>query len=146
MSPASTPVRVGLSGALGRMGRAIAGALEGRPDAKLVVAFDRPGTEGRAYGALKLGAAADIGKCDVAIDFSTGEASARLAEVAAERGAPALVIGSTGWTDAEEARLSIAAARIPIVRSGNFSLGVNVLAGLVEAAASATTTPAARSR
>jgi 4-hydroxy-tetrahydrodipicolinate reductase len=135
MSPASTPVRVGLSGALGRMGRAIAGALEGRPDAKLVVAFDRPGTEGRAYGALKLGAAADIGKCDVAIDFSTGEASARLAEVAAERGAPALVIGSTGWTDAEEARLSIAAARIPIVRSGNFSLGVNVLAGLVEAAA-----------
>jgi 4-hydroxy-tetrahydrodipicolinate reductase len=135
MSSAKTPLRVGLAGALGRMGRAIAGALDGRADAKLAIAFDRPGTEGRTFGALKLGAAADIARCDVAIDFSSGEASARLAEIAAERGAPALVIGSTGWTDAEEVRLQAAASRIPIVRSGNFSLGVNILAGLVEAAA-----------
>jgi len=135
MNSAKTPLRVGLAGALGRMGRAIAGALDGRADAKLAIAFDRPGTEGRTFGALKLGAAADIARCDVAIDFSSGEASARLAEIAAERGAPALVIGSTGWTDAEEVRLQAAASRIPIVRSGNFSLGVNILAGLVEAAA-----------
>jgi 4-hydroxy-tetrahydrodipicolinate reductase len=135
MSTASTPVRVGLAGALGRMGRAIAGAIDGRGDAKLVLAFDRPGTEGRSFGALKLGDAADVGRCDVAIDFSTAEASARLAEAAAERRAPALVIGSTGWTDAEDERLRAAAARVAIVRSGNFSLGVNVLAGLVEAAA-----------
>jgi 4-hydroxy-tetrahydrodipicolinate reductase len=135
MSGANTPVRIGLAGALGRMGRAIAGALDGRADARLVVAFDRPGTEGAAFAAVKLGTVADLGGCDVAIDFSTAEASTRLAEIAAERGAPALVIGSTGWTDAEDARLRAAAARVAIVRSGNFSLGVNLLAGLVEAAA-----------
>ena len=135
MSFANTPVRIGLAGALGRMGRAIAGALDGRPDVRLALAFDRPGTEGRALGALKLGTAADIARCDVAIDFSTAEASVLLAEIAAGEGAPALVVGSTGWTDAEDARLRAAALRVPIVRSGNFSLGVNVLAGLVEAAA-----------
>jgi 4-hydroxy-tetrahydrodipicolinate reductase len=135
MSSASTPVRIGLSGALGRMGRAIAGALEGRPDAKLALVFDRPGTEGRELRSMKLGSLTDIARCDVAVDFSTAEASTRLAEAAAARGAPALVIGSTGWTDAEDARLRAAAARVAIVRSGNFSLGVNVLAGLVEAAA-----------
>ena len=135
MSSATAPVRIGLAGALGRMGRAIAGALEGRAGARLVLAFDRPGTEGKPLGALKLGTAADVAGCDVAIDFSTAEASTLLAEIAAERGAPALVIGSTGWTDPEDARLRAAATRVAIVRSGNFSLGVNVLAGLVEAAA-----------
>jgi 4-hydroxy-tetrahydrodipicolinate reductase len=135
MSDANTPVRIGLAGALGRMGRAIAGALDGRSDARLVLAFDRPGTEGTAFAGLKLATAADLARCDVAIDFSTAEASALLAEIAAERGAPALVIGSTGWTDAEDARLRAAADRVAIVRSGNFSLGVNLLAGLVESAA-----------
>jgi len=69
------------------------------------------------------------------IDFSTSAASAELATAAAAAGRPALVIGSTGWSEAEEAALRAAAHRVPIVRAGNYSLGVNVLAGLVEQAA-----------
>jgi 4-hydroxy-tetrahydrodipicolinate reductase len=128
-------LKVGVAGALGRMGRSIAAAFEGRSDAEIALVFDRPGTEGQKLGQRSLGAAADIGHCDVVVDFSTAAASAALADAAAARGGPALVVGSTGWTDAEDERLREAARRIAIVRSGNFSLGINVLAGLVEQAA-----------
>jgi len=100
----------------------------------LAAAFDRPQTQGEALNGGRLGEVGDAAGCDVVIDFSTGAASAALAALAAERGAPALVIGSTGWTEAQEATLRAAARGVAIVRSGNFSLGVNVLAGLVEQA------------
>jgi 4-hydroxy-tetrahydrodipicolinate reductase len=120
---------------MGRMGRAVAAVVAGRPDANVAAAFDRPGTEGEIVGALTLGVPADIAHCDVVIDFSSAAASTALAETAAASGAPALVIGSTAWTDPEDERLRAAATRVAVVRSGNFSLGVNVLAGLVEATA-----------
>ena len=67
--------------------------------------------------------------------FSTAEASVALAQTCAERGGPALVIGSTGFTPEQDATLQAAAEKFAIVRSGNFSLGVNILIGLVEHAA-----------
>src|SRR5271168_1715722 len=57
------------------------------------------------------------------------------AQVAAGRGGPALVIGATGLSDEEERAVVAAAKRVAIVKSGNYSVGVNVLAGLVEQAA-----------
>jgi 4-hydroxy-tetrahydrodipicolinate reductase len=128
-------VRLGIAGALGRMGRAVANLAEAKSDVGIAALFDRPGTEGEALGGRTLGAADDAADCDVVIDFTNGAASAELAEAAAARGGPALVVGSTGWSQSDEARLRTAAQRIAIVRSGNFSLGVNVLAGLVEQAA-----------
>jgi len=132
MTSPTAPLRIGIAGALGRMGRAVAAILEGRDDAMVAAAFDRPGTEGQTVGALTLQSPAAAADCDVVIDFSTAAASAALAQAAATAGRPALVIGSTGWDAAEEAKLAAAAAGAAIVRSGNFSLGVNILAGLVE--------------
>jgi 4-hydroxy-tetrahydrodipicolinate reductase len=60
-----------------------------------------------------------------------------LAEACAARGGPALVIGTTGLDADQEARIGRAAERIAVVRSGNFSLGVNLLLGLVRQAAAA---------
>jgi 4-hydroxy-tetrahydrodipicolinate reductase len=131
----AAPLRIGIAGALGHMGGAVAKVLEGRGDAVVAAAFDRPGTEGLAAGGRALGAAADAGLCEVVIDFTLPAASAALAEAAAARGGPALVLGATGWSAADDAEVRAAAARIPIVRSGNYSLGVNILAGLVEQAA-----------
>lgn len=74
---------------------------------------------------------------DVVIDFTTPAASADLASFCAKRGGPALVIGSTGFDAAELAAIANAAKTIPIVRSGSFSLGLNMLVGLVEQAARA---------
>ncbi len=132
MASETKPLRIGIAGALGQMGRAVAAALQGRADAELVLAFDQPGTEGQSAGALTLGRADDIGACDVVIDFTIPAASAALAEAAAARGGPALVVGATGWTEGDDARLKAAAARVAIVRAGNYSLGLNILVGVVE--------------
>ena len=112
----------GISGARGRMGRAVSQVLDAREDVVVAVRFDR-------------GETPDLKLCDVIIDFSTPEASVDLAKACAERGGPALVIGSTGLSPEQDALIEAAAEKIAIVRSGNFSLGLNILIGLVEHAA-----------
>jgi 4-hydroxy-tetrahydrodipicolinate reductase len=133
--PLAQPLRVGIAGALGHMGLAVAKVLEGRTGVIVTAAFDRPGTEHQRAGSLLLGKPADAAGCDVVIDFTLPAATVELAEAAAARGGPALVVGATGWTEADAARVDAAATKIAIVRSGNYSLGVNILAGLVEEAA-----------
>jgi 4-hydroxy-tetrahydrodipicolinate reductase len=113
---------VGISGARGRMGRAVSQVLDARDDVMVAARFD-------------WGETPDLSLCDVVIDFSTAEASVALAQACAERGGPALVIGSTGFSPEQDADILKAAERVAIVRSGNFSLGVNILIGLVEHAA-----------
>jgi 4-hydroxy-tetrahydrodipicolinate reductase len=110
-------LHVGISGARGRMGRAVSAALDARDDVVVAARFDR-------------GETPDLSRCDVVIDFSTPEA-----EACAARGGPALVIGSTGFTPEQLAGIEAAAEKVAVVRSGNFSLGVNILIGLVEHAA-----------
>jgi 4-hydroxy-tetrahydrodipicolinate reductase len=126
-------VNIAVAGARGRMGQAVIRALDGAEGLSLKALFDRP--EASGDGLVSRDEA--LAKADVVIDFTTGAASADLAEVCASRGAPALVVGSTGFSDTELARLQAASARIPILRSGNFSLGVNMLMGLVAQAARA---------
>ena len=128
--PSSTPIRIGVSGALGRMGRIVASLVEARGDVVLSASIDRP-----EAGLADVDEA--LAACDVIIDFSTAQAAAALARRAAGRGGPALVIGATGFSQADEAAVREASARIGIVKSGNFSLGVNLLLGLVEQAARA---------
>ena len=109
----------GISGARGRMGRAVSAVLDARDDVVVAARFDR-------------GETPDLSLCDVVIDFSTPDAAVELAQGAAARGGPALVIGSTGFSDEQDAAIRKAAESVAIVRSGNFSLGVNILIGLVE--------------
>jgi 4-hydroxy-tetrahydrodipicolinate reductase len=112
----------GISGARGRMGRAVSTVLDAREDVVVSARFDR-------------GETPDLSLCDVIIDFSTPDASVELAQACAARGGPALVIGSTGLSPEQDVEVLKAAEKIAIVRSGNFSLGVNILIGLVEHAA-----------
>ena len=131
-------ISIGVAGALGRMGRVVAGLLAERQDMTLAALFDRPDAVGETVDRrLLVDAAAAIETSDVIIDFSSGAASAELARLAAERSGVALVIGSTGMSQDEEQAVHEAAARIAIVKSGNFSLGVNLLLGLVRQAARA---------
>lgn len=126
-------MKIAIAGALGRMGQAMSAAAHGRDDMAVVARFERPGVE--AEGLVSLETALET--AEVIIDFTAPEASAALAERCTARGGPALVIGSTGLSDDQIRRIDAAAARIAIVRSGNFSLGVNMLLGLVERAARA---------
>jgi 4-hydroxy-tetrahydrodipicolinate reductase len=75
-----------------------------------------------------------LDNCKVAIDFSFHTATPELAEACAERGV-ALVIGTTGHTEEERARILACTDRIPVVWAGNYSVGVNLLFHLTETAA-----------
>ena len=137
MSSAS-PLTLGVAGALGRMGRAVVAQAQARDGLEARVLFDRADLVGTAIGDQTLQTAdAALASCAVIIDFSAAEASVLLAEAAATGGAAALVIGSTGFSEAQDDRIAQAARRVAIVKSGNYSLGVNVLLGLVERGAAA---------
>jgi 4-hydroxy-tetrahydrodipicolinate reductase len=134
----SAEIRIGVGGALGRMGRAVSALARDRPGCVLAGRFDRRDATDGLDESPALGSLEDVlGSCDVIVDFSTAPATASLARAAVRKGVGgvALVIGATGLTEAEEADVAVAAGVVPVVRSGNFSVGVNVLAGLVEQAA-----------
>lgn len=126
------PIRIAIAGALGRMGRAVEAAVRADPSLNLTARFDRPDAVGE--GLVSVSAA--LGAAQVVVDFTTPAASVDLACRAADAGV-ALVIGATGATDAQRAAIAEQAARTPIVFAGNYSMGVNLLMGLVAQAARA---------
>jgi len=115
------------------MGQAVAAAVTADPRLTLAARFDRPGVSGEGL----VGQDEALAVADVVIDFTTAAASAALAATCASRGGPALLVGSTGFDADQLAAIDAAAGEIAIVRAGNFSLGVNMLLGLVEQAARA---------
>jgi 4-hydroxy-tetrahydrodipicolinate reductase len=122
-------LKVAIAGAHGRMGQAVARAVAGRPGIELVARFNRVVADDLVSREEAMA------RAEVVIDFTTAAASAELAKLAAAGGGPALVIGSTGFTAEQDRVVRAAAKRVPILRSGNFSLGVNLLMGLVARAA-----------
>lgn len=80
-------------------------------------------------------ASAAAASADVWIDFTTPAATLAALESLTACKVRAAIIGTTGFTTDQEDALAAHAKRIAIVRSGNFSLGVNLLAALVEQAA-----------
>lgn len=134
-------IKVGIGGAMGRMGVAVAKTVEGRPDVEIAAVYDRPGSEGQiceqdgVRGHVLVTRDQALAGCDVVIDFTTPEATVALAKAAAERGGPALILGATGLSTEQEEAVRAAGAKVAIVRTLNFSLGMNMLIGLVEEAA-----------
>jgi 4-hydroxy-tetrahydrodipicolinate reductase len=124
-------LKIAVAGALGRMGQAVARLAEGESDVAIVARFDRPDAE--APGLVSQAEA--MRAAEVIVDFTTPEASTALAQAAAAAGGPALIIGATGMQELHLAAIREAARAVPIVQTGNFSLGVNVLVGLVRQAA-----------
>jgi 4-hydroxy-tetrahydrodipicolinate reductase len=136
-------MRLIVAGAGGRMGRtlvkaiteteglALAGALE---DARSpLIGWDAGTLAGLGENGVKL--AGDAGpllqNADGIIDFTAPVATVAFAAQAARAG-KVHVIGTTGLSAADEARIAEAAQRAVIVQSGNMSLGVNLLAALVK--------------
>lgn len=114
------------------MGRAVATIVEADPGLVIAARFDRPDVSGEGLVSIDDALTA----ADVVIDFTTPEASVALAARAGGRGV-ALIIGSTGLSPDHIRRIHEAGGRVPVVRTGNFSLGVNMLIGLVGQAARA---------
>lgn len=136
-------MRLVVTGAAGKMGRMLVAAIAATPGVTLAGALEREGAAvvGQDAGALAglepLGVAVTADALEVfvvadgVIDFSSPAATTQFADLAAQARI-AHVIGTTGLSAADLARIGRAAWHAPIVRSGNMSLGVNLLAGLVK--------------
>ncbi|MFO1105790.1 MAG: 4-hydroxy-tetrahydrodipicolinate reductase [Amaricoccus sp.] len=132
------PVAIAVVGAPGRMGRMLVRAVAEAPAARLVGATARAGN---AWIGRDIGEAAGIGpvgvlveddplpvfaRAQAVLDFTTPEATVQHADLAAQARATH-VIGTTGLSPADLARLKAAARHAVLVRAGNMSVGVNLL-------------------
>lgn len=135
-------------GAAGRMGQELIRAIHSIDGARVAGAIERPGSPFLGKDAGELAGVGAIGvaisndplpvfaKADGVLDFSVPAASVEFAGYAAQARI-VHVIGTTGCSDADDAEIAAAARHATIVKSGNMSLGVNLLAVLVEQAARA---------
>jgi len=129
--------KVIIAGILGRMGTTIANMVEQNPNLELVGGVDI--REGELKGkrvvlSNNLAAFIDEVKPDVMIDFTMATATMVNAKIAASKGV-ALVIGTTGFTPEQDTELLNAIKNVPVVKTTNFSVGVNIFWELVRDAA-----------
>ncbi|QPC89853.1 4-hydroxy-tetrahydrodipicolinate reductase [Mesorhizobium sp. INR15] len=135
-------------GAAGRMGQALIRAIHTIPGARVVGAVERAGSpylgkdagELAGVGAINVAIGDDplpvFAKADGVLDFTTPASTVEFAGYAAQARI-AHVIGTTGCSVQDNEKIAAAARHATIVKSGNMSLGVNLLAVLVEQAARA---------
>ena len=143
-----TDMRLIVVGAAGRMGRTLIRVVAETPGVTLAGAIERPGAPelGKDSGELTgLGAngipivdepVTVFAKADGVLDFTTPAATIGFAELAAQARI-VHVIGTTGLSADDDRKIEAAARHAAVVKSGNMSVGVNLLAAFVRQAAKA---------
>lgn len=137
-----------ITGASGRMGQMLIETVRASDKAKLVGVTERIGHAwvgqdlgvamgGSAIGVPVVSDAIEVVKdAQAIIDFTSPAATVAMSELAAQARA-VHVIGTTGLSDDDIAKIATAARHAPIVRAGNMSLGVNLLVKLTQKVAAA---------
>lgn len=135
-------MRLIVAGAGGRMGRTLIRAIAEWKGVTLAGALEAAGSSllgqdagllaGLGQNGILIGSdpQAAVKEADGVIDFTAPAATTALAEIAA-KARRVHIIGTTGLSEQEESRIAAAAKSARIVKSGNMSLGVNLLAALV---------------
>jgi len=141
-------MRLIVAGAGGRMGRALTRVISETPGAVLTGALEAPGSVllGKDAGVLAgipengVKLSADLwslsSDADGILDFTVPGATIANVAIAAQRGL-VHVIGTTGLSASDDAVIKSVTQRAIVVKSGNMSLGVNLLAALVKRVAQA---------
>ncbi len=114
---------IGIIGSKGRMGHALVNAIGEQQELHHAGGVDQDDD----FTEL-------LAKSDVLVDFSLPDELSQRLDLCAEAGKPVLV-GTTGLTPAHHLSIDAAAKIIPVLQTGNTSLGVNMLAALVKEAA-----------
>jgi len=138
-------VKIAIAGAAGRMGRTLVEAVLRSGDLSLGAALEAAGHPRLGHDAgeplgtpcgvrITEDVAAAVAAADCLIDFTAPPATLAHAAACAAAGR-AIVIGTTGFSPEEKARVVAAAGRIPIAMAPNFAIGVNVVCKLAEVAA-----------
>src|SRR5690242_15998895 len=136
-------MRLIVAGAGGRMGRALVRVISETPGAVVTGALEAPGSDllGKDAGVLAglpangVLVSADLwtmsANADGILDFTVPAATIANVAIAAERGL-VHIIGTTGLSASDNAVIKSVTSRAVVVRSGNMSLGINLLAALVK--------------
>ena len=147
---AAQPLRVCVAGASGRMGQMLVEAVQGSGDCMLSGALDMAsspalGLDAGAFGGKLTGVSitAEVGaalsESQFLIDFTRPEGTMAHLRACVDHGVK-LVIGTTGFTEAQKAEIAEASKTIAIMMAPNMSVGVNVTLKLLEMAAKAMST------
>ena len=131
-------IRLAIIGAAGRMGASLLANAAEQQDLQVVSAIVSPNDDRRPLGPQKLEPTPDlaaVADADAAIDFSAPQAFVEAARQCARLDVP-IVSGTTGLNGDQWKAIEACSERIPILYAANFSVGVNLLAHLVERAAS----------
>lgn len=127
-------INVLVSGALGKMGRIVLSLLEGDTSARAVCGVDKMAES----EVLSCPVYSDFSKVeeevDVVIDFSSPAALTSLLSFAKAKKC-ALVLATTGYSKEQLEEISLATKEVPIFKTANFSIGINLLTKLVKQAA-----------
>lgn len=122
-------IKLGIAGACGRMGRRIFELASSDKEFEIMLALEKKGTAliGREMGRVKVSSNQDgLFLIDVFVDFTLPEAVETNLDYVA-RYKKALVLGTTGLSDAQLSKVEEISKVVPVVFSPNMSIGVNVL-------------------
>ncbi len=122
-------LKIGLCGCNGRMGKVITDIVSKKENMKIVAGFDAY-TEKLADYPVYADPAEFSGACDVVIDFSNPASLSGLLTYCKAHKTP-IVVCTTGHSKEQLAEMRAASAEIPVFRSGNMSIGINLMMDLL---------------
>ena len=127
-------INLAISGCLGRMGQQLIKSSKSNKNFKLVALTENKLIKKKIAGIkLNLNTDQTFIRTDIIIDFTVPKCTLDILKIAA-RLKKRMVIGTTGFTHKEESLIKKYSKKIPILKAGNMSLGVNLLMYLTEIA------------
>ncbi|MCY6370572.1 4-hydroxy-tetrahydrodipicolinate reductase [Clostridium ganghwense] len=123
-------IRIILSGCLGRMGKVISQSVANFPSLSIVAGIDKNDDDTVKYPVYKT-----IQECntvgDVVLDFSRPETLSSLLQYCKDKNLP-LILCTTGYSQEQLTQIEEASKEIPIFRSANMSIGINVINNILK--------------
>ena len=127
-------INLAITGCLGRMGHQLIISTKSNKSFKLVALTENKIINKKIAGIkLDLNRAEAFKEVDVIIDFTIPKCTLEILEIASKM-KKRVVIGTTGFTQKEENLIKNYSKKIPILKAGNMSLGINLLMHLTEIA------------
>lgn len=126
-------IKILMHGCNGKMGQMITGLAKDEDQAQIVAGVDRFAGLSNTYPVFQ-----DVGQCDVdvdvAIDFSNAQAVDALLDWCLEKEVP-IVLCTTGLSNEQLLKVDVVSKKIPVLKSANMSMGINLLFKLLKEAA-----------
>ena len=127
-------IKLGITGSMGRMGQQLIKSSKNYKNFRLVTLTESKKINKKIYGIkINLNSEESFKKIDLIIDFTTAKCTLEVLKIASKL-KKRMVIGTTGFTRKEENLIRKYSKKIPILKAGNMSLGINLLMYLTEIA------------